>query len=87
MCLVWNTRFKKATPEYVFHCQSPLMSVSFARFHPNLLLGGTYSGQIVLWDNRVQRRTPVQRSPLSTAAHTVCEGTGEERGHRCAHGT
>ncbi|XP_043241865.1 cytoplasmic dynein 1 intermediate chain 1-like [Amphibalanus amphitrite] len=70
VCLVWNTRFKKDTPEYIFHCQSPLMSVSFARFHPNLLLGGTYSGQIVLWDNRVQRRTPVQRSPLSTAAHT-----------------
>jgi len=41
------------------------------RFHPNLVLGGTYSGQIVLWDNRVQKRTPVQRTPLSTAAHTV----------------
>lgn len=41
------------------------------RFHPNLILGGTYSGQIVLWDNRVQKRTPVQRTPLSTAAHTV----------------
>ena len=41
------------------------------RFHPNLILGGTYSGQIVLWDNRVQKRTPIQRTPLSTAAHTV----------------
>ncbi|XP_037077443.1 LOW QUALITY PROTEIN: cytoplasmic dynein 1 intermediate chain-like [Pollicipes pollicipes] len=70
VCLVWNTKFKKTTPEYVFHCQSALTSVTFARFHPNLLLGGTYSGQIVLWDNRVQRRTPVQRSPLSTAGHT-----------------
>ena len=26
--------------------------------------------QIVLWDNRVQKRTPVQRSPLSASAHT-----------------
>lgn len=41
------------------------------RFHPNLILGGTYSGQIVLWDNRVQKRTPVQRTPLSSQAHTV----------------
>jgi hypothetical protein len=41
------------------------------RFHPNLVLGGTYSGQIVLWDNRVQKRTPIQRTPLSTSAHTV----------------
>lgn len=51
--------------------QSSVMSVCFARFHPNLVVGGTYSGQIVLWDNRSHRRTPVQRTPLSAAAHTV----------------
>ncbi|NXG56671.1 DC1I1 protein, partial [Hemiprocne comata] len=50
--------------------QSSVMSVCFARFHPNLVVGGTYSGQIVLWDNRSHRRTPVQRTPLSAAAHT-----------------
>ena len=22
VCLVWNTRFKKTTPEHIFHCQS-----------------------------------------------------------------
>ncbi|XP_034247695.1 cytoplasmic dynein 1 intermediate chain-like isoform X12 [Thrips palmi] len=70
VCLVWNTKFKKTTPEYIFHCQSPVMAASFARFHPNLILGGTYSGQIVVWDNRVQKRTPIQRTPLSAAAHT-----------------
>ncbi|XP_049766028.1 cytoplasmic dynein 1 intermediate chain-like isoform X15 [Schistocerca serialis cubense] len=70
VCLIWNTKFKKRTPEYIFHCQSPVMSSIFARFHPNLILGGTYSGQIVLWDNRVQKRTPIQRTPLSSAAHT-----------------
>ncbi|XP_066993340.1 cytoplasmic dynein 1 intermediate chain isoform X4 [Anabrus simplex] len=70
VCLVWNTKFKKTTPEYIFHCQSPVMAATFARFHPNLILGGTYSGQIVLWDNRVQKRTPIQRTPLSAAAHT-----------------
>ncbi|XP_041970305.1 cytoplasmic dynein 1 intermediate chain isoform X14 [Aricia agestis] len=70
VCLVWNTKFKKNTPEDIFHCQSPVMSATFARFHPNLILGGTYSGQIVLWDNRVQKRTPIQRTPLSSLAHT-----------------
>lgn len=70
ICLVWNTKFKKTTPEYIFHCQSAVMSATFARFHPNLILGGTYSGQIVLWDNRVQKRTPIQRTPLSATAHT-----------------
>ncbi|KAG5271633.1 hypothetical protein AALO_G00182200 [Alosa alosa] len=68
--LVWNMKFKKTTPEYIFHCQSSVMSVGFAQFHPNLVVGGTYSGQIVLWDNRSHRRTPVQRTPLSSAAHT-----------------
>ncbi|XP_053988559.1 cytoplasmic dynein 1 intermediate chain-like isoform X13 [Hylaeus anthracinus] len=70
VCLVWNTKFKKTTPEFIFHCQSPVLSITFARFHPNLILGGTYSGQIVLWDNRVQKRTPIQRTPLSANAHT-----------------
>lgn len=68
---VWNTKFKKQTPEDVFHCQSAVMSTSFAKFHPNLILGGTYSGQIVVWDTRVQKRTPIQRTPLSATAHTV----------------
>ncbi|XP_042192280.1 cytoplasmic dynein 1 intermediate chain 2 isoform X1 [Callorhinchus milii] len=70
VALVWNMKFKKPTPEYIFQCQSSVMSVSFARFHPNLVVGGTCSGQIVLWDNRSNKRTPVQRTPLSAAAHT-----------------
>ncbi|XP_060077167.1 cytoplasmic dynein 1 intermediate chain 2-like isoform X1 [Ylistrum balloti] len=70
VALVWNVKFKKQTPEYIFHCQSAVMSSCFAEFHPNLVVGGTYSGQIVLWDNRVNKRTPVQRTPLSAAAHT-----------------
>ena len=70
VCLVWNLKFKKKTPEYIFHCQSPVTAASFAKFHPNLVVGGTYSGQIVLWDNRSHKKTPVQRSPLSSTAHT-----------------
>lgn len=48
ICLVWNMKFKKTTPEYVFHCQSPVMSASFAKFHPNLIIGGTYSGEFII---------------------------------------
>ncbi|XP_051944427.1 dynein, cytoplasmic 1, intermediate chain 2a-like isoform X2 [Hippocampus zosterae] len=70
VALVWNLKYKKNTPEYIFHCQSEVMSAGFAKFHPNLVVGGTYSGQIVLWDNRSNKRTPVQRTPLSAAAHT-----------------
>lgn len=56
---------------FMFSFQSAVMSATFAKFHPNLVVGGTYSGQIVLWDNRSNKRTPVQRTPLSAAAHTV----------------
>lgn len=61
-----------------FPFQSAVMSATFAKFHPNLVVGGTYSGQIVLWDNRSNKRTPVQRTPLSAAAHTVGRGGGVE---------
>lgn len=70
VALIWNLKYSKTTPEYVFHCQSAVMSATFAEFHPNLIIGGTYSGQIVLWDNRSSKRTPVQRTPLSATAHT-----------------
>ena len=50
--------------------QSPVMSVCFSQFHPNYVVGGTYSGQVVLWDTRSGKRTPVQRSLLSNTAHT-----------------
>ena len=46
------------------------MSVCFSQFHPNYVVGGTYSGQVVLWDTRSGKRTPVQRSLLSNTAHT-----------------
>lgn len=68
--LVWNMKFKNTSPEYKFHCQSPIMSCCFAKFHPSLIIGGTYSGQIVLWDMRSNKKTPIQRSPLTAAAHT-----------------
>ncbi|KRZ74894.1 Cytoplasmic dynein 1 intermediate chain 1, partial [Trichinella papuae] len=67
---VWNSKFKKTTPEYSFYCQSRVLSMTWAKFHPNLLIGGTYSGQICLWDNRHNKKTPIQKSSLSTSAHT-----------------
>ncbi|CAH8493998.1 unnamed protein product [Dicrocoelium dendriticum] len=71
VCLIWNMKYpKKLSPEFIFHCQSPITSATLSKFHPNIVIGGTYSGQIVLWDTRVNKRTPVQRSPLTSWAHT-----------------
>ncbi|GFO20387.1 cytoplasmic dynein 1 intermediate chain 2 [Plakobranchus ocellatus] len=70
VALIWNLKYKNMAPEYIFHCQSSVTSTCFAQFHPNMVIGGTYSGRIVLWDNRVNKRTPVQRTPLSATSHT-----------------
>ncbi|KAJ7493470.1 WD40-repeat-containing domain protein [Mycena galericulata] len=65
---VWNTHSVER-PEFVFHSQSDVLSVMFSPFHSNLIFGGTYSGQILLWDNR-SKHLPVLKTPLSAAGHT-----------------
>lgn len=43
--------------------------MAFSPFHPNLLIGGTYAGQILVWDTR-SKSLPVLKSPLSASGHT-----------------
>lgn len=65
---VWNLHLVER-PEFVFHAQSDVLSVSFSPFHPNLIFGGTYSGQILLWDTRA-KHLPTLKTPLSATGHT-----------------
>ncbi|KAG8744173.1 hypothetical protein FRC10_010639 [Ceratobasidium sp. 414] len=65
---VWNTHLVER-PEFVLHAQSDVLSVSFSPFHHNLIFGGTYSGQILLWDTRA-KHMPILKTPLSAAGHT-----------------
>ncbi|KAF8492500.1 dynein intermediate chain [Gautieria morchelliformis] len=65
---VWNLHLLER-PEFVFHSQSDVLSVCFSPFHSNLVFGGTYSGQILLWDTR-SKHLPVLKTPLSAAGHT-----------------
>jgi dynein intermediate chain len=57
----------------------------FAKFNPNLIIGGTYCGQIVIWDNRLSRSTPILSSTVSPQAHThpvyCVEVNGSENVH------
>jgi len=58
-----------------FSLQSAVLSCCFSPYQPNILVGGTYSGQVVLWDQRVAKKTPVQRSSLSSTPqryHNYC---------------
>lgn len=68
LVLVWNVHLADR-PEFTFHAQTDVLSVCFSPFHPNLVIGGTYSGQILIWDTRA-RNLPVLKTPLSAAGHT-----------------
>ncbi|KAK8056291.1 dynein intermediate chain- cytosolic [Apiospora rasikravindrae] len=50
---VWSANLRDR-PEFVFHAQSDILSAKFSPFHPNLIIGGTYSGQVLLWDTRAK---------------------------------
>lgn len=65
---VWNLNLHDR-PEFVFHAQSDILTAKFSPFHPNLIVGGAYSGQVLLWDTRA-RAAPVQKTPLTGYGHT-----------------
>ncbi|KAL3420990.1 WD domain-containing protein [Phlyctema vagabunda] len=65
---VWNMHLHDR-PEFVFHAQSDVTTAKFSPFHPNLIVGGAYSGQVMLWDTRA-KSSPVQKTPLTGSGHT-----------------
>jgi len=65
---VWNLHLHDR-PEYIFHAQSDILTAKFSPFHPSLIIGGAYSGQVLLWDTRA-KSAPVQKTPLTGSGHT-----------------
>ncbi|KAI8324817.1 WD40 repeat-like protein [Martensiomyces pterosporus] len=65
---LWNTHLKER-PEFVFYAPSDVLRVSFSDFNPSLIVGGAYSGQILLWDTRAKAQ-PVLKTPLTAGGHT-----------------
>ena len=55
-------------PLHTLICQSSVTAATFAEAESNLILGGLYSGQLVVWDLRA-KSAPVQRTPLVPEAH------------------
>ena len=55
----------QSRPEYIFQANSDILTARFSPFHPNLIVGGTYSGQVLLWDTRSKSQTAVQSTPLT----------------------
>lgn len=65
---MWNHHLH-GHAERVFHAQSDILTAKFSPFHPNLIIGGSYSGQVLLWDTRA-KSAPVQKTPLTGSGHT-----------------
>ena len=57
-------------PEYIFHATTEIMTAKFSPFHPNLIIGGSYAGQILLWDTRSRSPWAVQKSAITDKGHT-----------------
>lgn len=65
---MWNLHLLER-PEFVFHAPSDVLSVCLSPFHPQLVFGGSHSGQVLLWDMRA-KHLPVNKTPLSSSGHT-----------------
>ncbi|POY73197.1 hypothetical protein BMF94_3530 [Rhodotorula taiwanensis] len=68
-----RTTFRWLSMDQLLTCwisQSDILSIAFSPFNSNLVVGGTYSGQILLWDTRSRNPNPVLKTPLSTSGHT-----------------
>ena len=60
-------------PEYTLQSTSDVLTARFSPFHPSLIIGGSYTGQVLLWDTRSRTRFPIAKTPLtgaSTGGHT-----------------
>lgn len=67
ICL-WSLALR-SRPEFVLSSHSPATSVTFNRFDHNLIIGGTYSGQIIIWDLR-NKAKPVQKTAMMAESHS-----------------
>jgi dynein intermediate chain, cytosolic len=59
-------------PELTLTCQSEITSCIFHPIDPFLVIGGTYSGNVIIWDMREKRNYPVSKT--STAASVMIKG-------------
>ena len=56
-------------PEYTFHSTSDILTAKFSPFHPSIIIGGSYSGHVLLWDTRSKSALPVDKTPLTAASN------------------
>ncbi|CAA9987095.1 cytoplasmic dynein intermediate chain, putative [Plasmodium knowlesi strain H] len=65
--LVWNSTMN-GRPEYVFTSETAVCTSVFNKFNPHLIIGGTYTGNVLLWDIRASQKA-IQRTHLTPQGH------------------
>ena len=68
LILLHSLAMRKA-PEFTFTCQTEITSATFHKFNPKLIIGATYTGQIMIWDTR-GKALPVQKTPPGGKYHS-----------------
>lgn len=63
---IFSTQMPNA-PELTLTCQSEITSCIFHPTEPYLVIGGTFSGNVVIWDMREKRNYPVIKTPTSAS--------------------
>ena len=71
---LWSLSNRKV-PDYVINYQTEITSAIFYKDNPNIVIGGSMTGQIILWDVKSGRTTPEQKSPLGIG--TVKDDLGD----------
>ena len=64
---LWSLSNRKI-PDYVINYQTEITSAIFYKDNPNLVIGGSMTGQILLWDIKSGKAVPEQKSPLGIGA-------------------
>jgi len=65
---IWSKELHKRS-ERKLSTSSPVLTALFHPLESHFVVGGCYSGQIVLWDLRVLKSNPIQRSSLTGKGH------------------
>lgn len=68
LVLLWSLTNRKA-PEYVFTCQTEITTAILHKYNPKLVIGATYTGQILIWDTR-GKSLPIQKTPPGGKFHS-----------------
>lgn len=53
----------RKVPEFTFTCQPEITSAIFHPYNPKLIIGGTHTGQVLIWDTR-GKQNAVYKTPL-----------------------